>query len=105
MMAGLQVLAGEVVFADRPSTFVKPRSRLMLIGGPASDTDYEPKHTWQPAPWKRARSRRFPHGGTDSSLTLRWREMDSNHQSRERRAAFSSREGRLFSQGNKAEAT
>jgi len=39
----------------------------MLIGGPASETNYEPKHTWQPAPRKRARSRRFPHGGADSS--------------------------------------
>src|SRR6516164_11085457 len=38
--------------------------------------------------------------------TVCWREMDSNHQYRERRAAFLSREGRLFpSPGNQAEAT
>jgi hypothetical protein len=34
-----------------------------------------------------ARSRRFPHSGTDSSQTLRWREMDSNFRYRGRRPA------------------
>jgi hypothetical protein len=39
----------------------------MLIDGPAYETNYEPKHIWQPAPQKRASSRRFPPGGPDSS--------------------------------------
>ena len=43
--------------AAASTAVVKPQSRLMLIGGPASDTDYEPKHTWQPAPRKRTRAR------------------------------------------------
>ena len=71
----LQVLAtlADWTRADAPGKTVgyygcrEAQSRLMLIGGPASETNYESKHTWRPAPRKRARSRRFPDGGADSS--------------------------------------